>query len=94
MTMGLQISNADGVVFFDTDTITWNFLGSFTASSSGATSANFPAISTVSETLVQLSFIDEAPGNQEAYNHNVSISGTTVTASGGNSKTLVVVLGR
>jgi hypothetical protein len=73
-------------------------MGSFIAPADSSYATSMPTIALVSETLVQRFFVDEAPGDQEAYLHSVSISGTTVTANSGTAvgkvRTLVVVLGR
>jgi hypothetical protein len=98
MSYGLELRNSNGDVFFSTESTTWNFLGSFIANANSQASTTISAINLVTDTLVQRLFVDQVPGNQEAYLHAVSISGTTVTASTGTSsgkvKTLVVVLGR
>ena len=98
MGYGLELRNSSGDVFFSTEGTTWNFLGSFTANANAQASTTISALNLVTDTLVQRLFVDQAPGNQEAYLHAVNISGTTVTAStgatSGKVKTLVVVLGR
>lgn len=98
MSYGVQLKNSSGTTYFDTDSITWNYMGAFIANADSNASVTISSLSLVSETLVQRFFVDEAPGDQEAYLHSVSISGTTVTASTGTNlgkvRTLVVVLGR
>ncbi len=98
MSYGLELRNSNGDVFFSTESTTWNFLGSFIANANSQSYSTISALNLVTATLVQRLFVDQAPGNQEAYLHAVSISGTTVTASTGTTagkvKTLIVVLGR
>lgn len=55
---------------------------------------SYPILSSMSEVIFQRSAIDNPPANQEGYVHSVSRSGNVVTASGGNVRTLVTVLGR
>lgn len=98
MTTGIQLRNANNQLFFSTDTITWNYIGSWIADANYTSSRVFNSISLMSEILIQKFFVDTAPGNQEAYVHSVSRSGNTVTATSdathGKVKTLVIVLGR
>lgn len=98
MAYGIRLRNAAGAEFFNTDTITWNYVGSFIAEPNTSWLQVFPILSSLSEVLIQTSFVDSPPGNQEAYVHSVSRSGNTVTASSlggiGTVRTLVTVLGR
>lgn len=94
MSYGIKLRNAAGVEFFNTDTITWNYVGSFIAEANASNSASFSTLSLLNEVLIQTSFVDGVPGNQEAYVHSASRSGNTVTAVSGNVRTLVTVLGR
>lgn len=97
MSTGVQLATSAGQVFFDSDHVMWNYLGSFIAPAGGGASLNIPAMSLCTNFLLQRSFVDSPPGNQEAYIHDVSYSGTTVyaatSATAGNVQTLVVVLG-
>lgn len=54
----------------------------------------FPTLSMMSEVTIQRSAVDNVPSNQEGYIHSASRNGDSVTASGGNIRTLVIVLGR
>jgi hypothetical protein len=94
MGYGIRLRNAAGVEFFNTDTITWNYVGSFIAEPNTTSSGWFPTLSLLNEVLIQTSFVDGVPGNQEAYVHGTSRSGNTVYAFSGNVRTLVTVLGR
>jgi hypothetical protein len=98
VSFGVQLKNESGDIYFDSDTIAWNYMGSFIAPADTTEATSMPTISLVNETLVQRFFVDEAPGDQEAYLHSVTISGTTVTANSGTAvgkvRTLVIVLGR
>lgn len=98
MSYGIRLRNPAGVEFFNTDTITWNYVGSFIANANNTSSQSFPILGSLNEVLIQTSFVDTAPGNQEAYIHSVGRSGTTVTAYSGSGlgtvRTLVTVLGR
>jgi hypothetical protein len=98
MAYGIRLRNAAGQEFFNTDSITWNYVGSFIVEANTSWLQVFPILNSLSEVLIQTLFVDVAPGNQEAYVHSVSRLGDTVTASSlggvGTVRTLVVVLGR
>ena len=98
MGYGIRLRNAAGAEFFNTDTITWNYVGAFIADANTSWTQLFPILGSLNEVLLQVSFVDSAPGNQEALVHSVSRSGNMVTASSlggvGNVRSLVIVLGR
>ena len=94
MGYGILLRNAAGVEFFNTDTITWNYVGSFIAAPNSETSKEFVTLSFLNEVLIQTSFVDGVPGNQEAFVHSTRRSGNRIIASSGNVRTLVTVLGR
>jgi hypothetical protein len=94
MAVGIQISDANGLAYFSTDTQTWSFIGSFIAPANTNSSVSFSTLSFVSEVIFQRGAVDSVPDNQAGYIHSVSRSGTTVSYSGGTIRTLVIVLGR
>jgi len=94
MSLGIQLFNANGQLFFNTDTQTWNYIGSFIASANESSSVEIPTLLLMSEVLLQRSGVDVTPAYQEGLIHAAYFSGTTVTASGGTIRTLITVLGR
>lgn len=94
MAYGLTLYNASGVAYFSSETITWNFVGSFIAPAGSSCSFDFPLIASMTEVILQRQFVDSAPNNQEAYIHTVNRNGTAVSAFGGNVPTQIIVLGR
>jgi len=94
MAVGIQISDANGLAYFSTDTQTWSFIGYFIAPANTNSSVSFSTLSFVSEVIFQRGAVDSVPDNQAGYIHSVSRSGTTVSYSGGTIRTLVIVLGR
>ncbi len=94
MAYGLTLYNRNGVAFFSSESITWNFVGSFIAPAGGSASAVFPTLALMTEVIIQRQFMNSIPDSQAAYIHNASRSGTTVSASGGAVQTLITVLGR
>jgi len=94
MSLGIQLFNANGQMFFNTDTQTWNYIGSFIAPANASSSQVMPTLDLMTETLFQRSGVDITPTNQEGLIHTVTQSGTTVSATGGTVRTLITVLGR
>ena len=91
---GISLFTPSGQKFFSTESTTWSYVGSFIAPANAAVSRTFDALSLIGETIIQRSFIDAPPGNQEAIIHSCTRIGNTITASGGNVCTLVVVMAR
>jgi hypothetical protein len=94
MATGIAFNTRYGATFFSTDSQTWNYIGHFIAGASATTSQTFPTIGILGEVLIQKSAVDRPPTNQEGYIANVGRSGNTISAWGGNVRTLVIVLGR
>lgn len=101
MAFGVQLSNAQGVRFFDSTKQTWNFLASLILQPN--TSGNFPVpqLGLISEIIIQRSAVDAPPNSQEGYIHYCFRGGsgffpdaTKIYYYGGNVKTHVVILGR
>lgn len=94
MTYGIALWNQSGTKFFDTTSQTWNYIGSFIAPANVNGSQTFSALAECSDAIMQRSLVDSVPNNQEGYLHTVTRSGTTISYSGGNVPTMIVVLGR
>lgn len=94
MSLGIQLFTDSGRLYFDTATQTWNYIGSFIVPANESAVVNMPVLSVMSEVLIQRSGVDVSPTSQEGLIHAASSSGTTVSASGGNIRTLITVLGR
>lgn len=95
---GIQIFDAAGTVTMDTSKQTWGFLGSFVTTTAGG-SMNFPQAYGLQQVVAQQHMIGVLPTDQQSNVHTLTISaitstGSTVTASGGNAATNIVVLGR
>lgn len=100
MAYGIQISNSDGDVYFDTTKITWNYLASVTQAANTGANYQINAMQHCSEFMTMRFHVNKAPGDQEAYLHNVSVSaasnvlGITTGGTAGKVDTLVVLFGR
>lgn len=94
MAYGIQLFNSRGEMYFNTETQTWNFIGSFIAPANETINVSFPIFDRLTEVLFQRSAVDNAPANQEGLIHTVYRSGNLVVCTSGNIRTLVTVLGR
>lgn len=83
---------------FTTEDSNWSYIGSFIAAAGGDNSLTNAALSIVGQVQISRSLVNAAPDNQEAYIHNCTRVGNTVTATHGPTSgtvaTLVVVLAR
>ena len=90
-TFGMQIMNESGFVTLDTSKQTWSYAGYFEAPANVSTTRTFPHV--VGMTLIaQQHLLNDLPMNQKVITHTLSVSGNSVTASGGNKASIVVVL--
>lgn len=91
MAYGVQLFNSSGVTTFSSTDITWNQVAAFQVNGGSSSSASYPAISgrTV---LVSQMFINPPPTDRKALAHTISVSGTTVSVSGGNETVFILVL--
>ena len=90
---GLEIYRWDGGIVYTSTDVTWNQIGIIDCPANTSVSRSFPAASGLSLATQQF-LVNNVPDNQEGYSHTVTISGTTVSVSGGNQQTIVMVLGR
>jgi hypothetical protein len=88
----------DFIPGFTTEDSNWSYIGSFIAAAGGDNSLTNAALDIVGEVLISRSLVNADPDNQEAYIHNCTRVGNTVTAThgltSGTVATLVVVLAR
>lgn len=100
MAHGIQIAKSNGDVYFDTTKITWNYLASVTQAANTGANYQISAMQYCSEFMTMRFHVNKAPGDQEAYLHNVSVSSTanvlgiTIGDTAGKVDTLVVLFGR
>jgi hypothetical protein len=79
MTYGLQVLDSLGGEVFSTSDVTWNYLMSFIApANSSLTVTNVPVMP---ERLVTRQMLNQLTGDDEAYVHTYSLSGSTFVAS-------------
>lgn len=96
MATGLRIRDANNIITYDTSSISWSLLGSYTASAN--TSVTIQNIPEMGERLVTRLMVDQTTGDDESYIHTYSLSGTTLTITAPSStdtvETLFMVYGR
>jgi hypothetical protein len=91
MAYGLELFNSSGVTTFSSTDITWNQVAAFQVNAGATSSTSYPALSGRTVEVVQM-FINPPPTDRKALAHTISVSGTTVTVSGGNETVFILVL--
>jgi hypothetical protein len=97
MAYGIEISTNTGYVFFSTASQTWNYLGQLTVTANSTGTLTIPAISLMKRVIFQRFAVNNPPDNQEGYIHTAAQTTSdpnTISVSGGNVDTLVIVLGQ
>lgn len=93
MSFGLEIRNNRNAVIYSSDSVTWNQVDLFFVPGNGSASKTYPIISG-REVLTAQVQINAPPTTRKATAHTVTVSGTTVTASGGSEDAYIFVLMR
>jgi hypothetical protein len=93
MTYGLNVYQQSGALTYSTSDVTWNQVDYFFVSGGGSASNSYPVLSGREVLTVQV-MVDAPPTNRRALAHTVSVSGTTVSASGGSENAYILVLMR
>jgi hypothetical protein len=93
MAQGLDIFNSDGDLTYSTSDVTWNQVDFFQVNGGSSVSNSYPFIDNKQVITAQF-FIDGPPSTQAATAHTITVSGTTVSVSGGSENVYIVVLAR
>ena len=91
MAYGLQTFHSTGALSFSSTDVTWNQVAAFQVGAGASSSVSYPALSGRTVEVVQM-FINPPPTTRKALAHTVSVSGTTVSVSGGNETVFILVL--
>lgn len=91
MSHGLEIYHTNGALAFSSSDVTWNQVEFFYVGPSGSESRNLPVLAGRQVLTVQM-FINPPPNDRKATAHTVTVSGTTVSASGGSEAAYILVL--
>lgn len=93
MSHGVEIYDASGNLTYSVNDVTWNQVDYFFVAGGGSASNTYPILDG-REVLVFQLLIDPPPSDRRAQAHTLTVSGTTVTASGGSENAYVLVLMR
>ena len=93
MTFGLNVFNAVGGLTYSSDDVTWNQVDFFQVAGGGSASNTYPVLSGKEVLTVQM-FVNAPPTDAKATAHTVTVSGTTVSVSGGSETSYIMVLMR
>jgi len=91
MSFGLEIHASNGSITYDSDDVTWNQVDFFSVSGGGSASNSYNALSG-RDVLVQQVQINSPPLTRKAISHTITVSGTTVSVSGGSEDAYILVL--
>jgi len=90
---GLNTFKANGSLSYSTDDVTWNQVDFFMVSGGGSASYTYPILSG-REVLTAQMLINAPPFTRRALAHTITVSGTTVSVSGGSEDAYILVLMR
>jgi hypothetical protein len=89
----MNVYNDVGNLAYSTSDVTWNQVDFFYVPPNGSASNSYPTLSGRESLLVQM-FINPPPSDRKALAHSMSVSGTTVSVSGGSEAAYILVLVR
>jgi len=96
MSYGLEIFDSSGNETFSTTDSTWTLLGVYTSNAN--TSTTHTGVPSMPTRIVSRLMVDQVAGDDEAYVHTYSLSGTTLTTTRPSSsetvKTVFMVFGK
>lgn len=93
MSFGLNVFNASGGLAYSSSDVTWNQVDFFLVPANGSVTNSYSVLSGREVLTVQM-FVNAPPTDRKATAHTVSVSGTTVSASGGSESSYIMVLMR
>jgi hypothetical protein len=89
----MNVFQGSGALTYSSSDVTWNQVDYFQVNANSSASNTYSAISGREVLTVQI-LIDAPPTDRRALAHTVSVSGTTVSASGGSENAYILVLMR
>ena len=93
MAYGLEVFKSNGTIVYSTADVTWNQVDFFTVAGGGSASYTYPVLSGREVLTAQL-FVNSPPLDRRAIAHTITVSGATVSVSGGSEQTFILVLMR
>ena len=91
MSYGFNIFDSGNKLIYDSNSITWNQVDMFLVPASNSISRDYPFLAGRTLRATQM-FINAPPVTSKAIAHTISISGTTVSISGGNQDAYFLVV--
>ncbi len=92
MTYGLNFYKQNASLVYSSADVTWNQVDFFLVQANTAGSKDYGSVLSGRTVITTQMFIDPPPVNQKALAYVVTVSGTTVSWSGGNQKIYLMVL--
>ena len=93
MAYGLNLYHSTGSLTYSSSDVTWNQVAAFQVNGGASNSTSYSVLTGRTVQVVQM-FIDPPPTDRKAIAHTISVSGTTVSVSGGNENAYILVLMR
>jgi hypothetical protein len=93
MSFGLAVFNAAGGMTYSSDDVTWNQVDFFRVDGGSSASKDYPVLAG-REVLTAQMFVNAPPTDAKATAHTVTVSGTTVSATGGSEASYILVMMR
>ncbi len=91
---GLDLVNPDGSIAYSTTEVSWSQVGFFVAPANKETSIDLPGAGGLELATMQFPVYMNDMEGIAVKAHEVTISGTKITASGGEAASSILVLGR
>ena len=91
MSYGLNVYRASGALGFSSADVTWNQVDSFQVNGGASVSNTYGVLANRTVLTVQM-FINPPSASAKSIAHTVSQSGNTISVSGGNQNTHILVL--
>lgn len=93
MTYGFNLFNSSSALVYSTDDVTWNQVDFFSVAGSGSASNTYAVLSGKEVLTLQI-LINAPPTDRKALAHTITVTGTTVSVSGGSEAAYILVLMR
>lgn len=93
MSHGIEVYNASGSLIYSTADVTWNQVDFFLVPGGGSDTRTYPVLDG-REVIVFQIMVNPPPSDRRAIAHLLTVSGTTVTVTGGSESSFVLVLMR
>lgn len=93
MTQGIRLFRAGGTMVYSSDSVTWNQVDYFYLPAGGSVNNSYPVIDG-KECQVMLFFVSAPPANMKAVAPTSTVTGTTVSISGGTVAVYALVMMR